>query len=109
MTHLWIVSLEIQKKTKKNFFFKKWKTRILRKNVGGGCCDSFLQELLTGCYFILTAKIDPNGCLTAHNVVKYPSGKYFLKHKPINVDLNGSTNDSDGTEAKKETFKKGRK
>lgn len=55
------------------------------------------------------AKIDPNGCLTAHNVVKYPSVKYYLKHKPNNVDLNGSTSDSDGTEAKKETFKKGRK
>lgn len=42
-------------------------------------------------------------------VVKYPSVKYYLKHKPNNVDLNGSTSDSDGTEAKKETFKKGRK
>lgn len=37
------------------------------------------QEITVfGCRFLLMAKRDPNGCLTAHNVVKYPSMKYSI-------------------------------
>lgn len=101
MTHLWIISLEIPKTTK-----KKWKTRILKKMLGEGAVIHFPRNYLL-------AGQEINGVwqslsLDGQNRPKQHTILWNTRRWNNNVDLNGSTIDLDETEAKKETFKKGK-
>lgn len=102
MTHLWIISLEIPKTTK-----KKWKTRILKKMLGEGAVIHFPRNYLL-------AGQEINGVwqslsLDGQNRPKQHTILWNTRRWNNNVDLNGSTVDLDETEAKKKTFKKGKK